>query len=240
MRKKKRSIVSRPVKAIAYLLLALLLVLTIYIGLGSPPQTVEMAFRRAERAHMVGPGTILGKFSNGQQYPRSVIIAETEDSHILYVDQRQPLGYRRFYANPKEGQIDNYTLRAYPKTGLAVLYTVSTTNASPVQLVLFDRNSKAVRAEMETTVTFLYRDDLCTMDIRAESVREYNRFFLFSLSKPQGSTEQWYYAMAQLIRRYREPGASTPEVTIRLYDAQGDLIETHSFTPGQNDCWQKR
>ena len=240
MRKKKHSIASRPVKAVIFLLLALMMVLTVYIGLGSPPLDVEMAFRRAERAHMVGPSTILGEFSNGLAYPSCVIVAETKNSHILYVDQRQPLGYRRFYTNPKEGELDNYTFRAYPKTGHAALYNVSTTANSPLQLVLFDRNPNAVRAEMEAELTFLYREEVCTMRIQTASVRENGKFFLISLSKPQGSSEQWYRAMDQLISRSINTSENQTEITVRLYDAQGDLIATESFTPWQNGCWQRR
>ncbi|MBQ2785677.1 MAG: hypothetical protein IJF02_04170 [Oscillospiraceae bacterium] len=236
MRKKKSSILPRPVRAVVFLFLALLLALTVYVGLGSPPMNAEMVFRRAERAHMVGPSKILGEFSNGEPYPRRVIIAETDDSHILYTVQRQPLGYRRFYTNPKPGEIDNYTFHAYPKTEQAALYNVSMSN-SPVQLVLFDRQPDAVRAEMEAELTFLHQDEVCTMDIQTESVRTYDRFFLFSISKPQGSSEQWYRAMDQLISRTSD---SKPEVTIRLYDAQGNLMATECFTPGQNGCWQRR
>lgn len=239
MRKKRAPLLPRSVRAVVFLLLALLLALTVYVGLGSPPLNAEMTFRRAERAHMVGPSKILAEFSNGQQFPRRVIIAETESSHILYTVQQQEYGYRRFYTNPKEGQIDNYTLRVYPKTEPVALYTVSMTNTSPVQLALFDRHSDAVRAEMETTVTFLYREELCTMDIRADSDREYDRFFLFSISKPQGSSEQWYNAMSQLTSRSTETGEEKTVVTIRLYDANGILIGTESFTPQQNGCWQR-
>ena len=237
MRKKKPFILPRPVRAVVFLLLALLLALTVYVGLGSPPFNTEMTFRRAERAHMVGPAQILGEFSNGQAYPRRVIIAETEDSHILYTEQRQAFGYRRFYTNPKPGEIDNDTFRAYPKTEETAVYNVSMTNTSPIQFVLFDRQSDAVRAEMETKLTFLYQDEVCTMDIQAESFRTYDRFFLFSISKPQGRSEQWYRAMDQLISR---TGVSKPEITVRLYDAQRNLMATECFTPGQNGCWQRR
>ena len=237
MRKIRAPFLPRPVRAVVFLLLALLLALTVYVGLGSPPLNAEMTFRRAERAHMVGPSKILAEFSNGHVFPRSVIIAETKSSHILYTVQQQEYGYRRFYTNPKEGQIDNYTFRVYPKTGFSALYNVSLNNSSPIQLVLFDHQSDAVRAEMEAELTFLYQEEICTMHIQAESVRENDKFFLFSLLRPQGSSEQWYRAMDQLISRTSN---SKPEVTIRLYDAQGNLMATECFTPGQNGCWQRR
>ena len=235
MKKNKKHALNRPAKALLYLFFALFLALTIYVGLGCPPLNTEMVFRRAERAHMVGPSQILAEFSNGRQFPRSVIVAETEDSHILYTVQRQEYGYRRFYTNPKEGQIDNYTFRTYPKTEAPVLYNTSMSNASPIQLVLFDQSPNAVRAELTAKLTYTYRERVHIMDIQAESLREYDSFFLFSLQKPQDSSEQWYYAMRQLVQTDDEK----PELTLRLYDEEGNLIATHSFTPGQNGSWQK-
>jgi hypothetical protein len=59
---------SAKTQVVIHLLTVAVLVWLIYMLLGCPPFSAEQAFRRAEKAAMVGPSTILGQFQP-EEYP---------------------------------------------------------------------------------------------------------------------------------------------------------------------------
>lgn len=234
MKRVRKSSLPRPVKALLFLLAALSLVLVIYILLGAAPMSLEAAFRRAERGHLIGPSRILGSFSQAGTGEDNVIIAETDNLYILYYDHSPSMDYRRFFPYTKPGEIYYDNLVCYEKSESMALYHVPC-NSRPLNLVLFDQEPRAVRAIIELELSYSYSDTNYTMPIRWEATREHEGFFLFSFSIPDDAPHHWNSAESQLqiyCSQYHQYGMDKPQVTIHLYDPNGDLISTQTILPG--------
>lgn len=80
--------IPRSCRAVLNILAALLLLAVFYATIGAPTLTKEQAFRRAERANLVGPSNILFN-EKVENYPfGTLIMAETEEGVITWVDDR--------------------------------------------------------------------------------------------------------------------------------------------------------
>lgn len=78
--------IPRSFRAVLNILLILLLLAAFYTSIGAPPLSAEHAFRRAEKANLVGPSNILFN-ENVENYPYgNLIVAETEWGVITWVD----------------------------------------------------------------------------------------------------------------------------------------------------------
>lgn len=217
----------RPLKVVCQLTAFLLFLLGIYIAFGSPAFSTEMAFRREEKANMVGPGRILAEFD---AIPGSVknIVADTEQLYILYSDNAKMLS-------------------VYQKTGIMALYFVPgcfpvqyfSDISNPVKLILFDLEPNAVRAEMEFELATY--EEAKTFHVKAESRRQYEEFFIFDIysenSDPIDSDAHVRYELMNLCSTY---AAYRPRIAIRLYDANDNLIRTEAILPGPIICNRKR
>ena len=201
------------------------LVALIYFLLGSPPLNTRMAFRKAERGNMVGPSKILAEFS-GNTINAHVIIAETDYEYIIFRSNSSSLNYDRFY-NPIKENESVYPFWAYKKEGKMILTSLPN-SSSGVHLILFDLAPNAIRAELESYIPYEKNDLVLTEQITAEATREYGQFFIFSFN-PKAGISSPIYELQRLCTSYR---TDKPIVTIRLYDAQGNLIRTEKVVPG--------
>ena len=223
--KKSRNRIPRPIKATLYLFLLLSLILLIYFILGSPPLTKRMAFRKAERGNMVGPSKIIAEYSGG-----NVVVAETDYEYIIFNNNSDSLNYDRFY-NPIKENESVYNFHTYKKTENMILANLINYHAR-LQFLLFDRNSKAVRAELEGYICHQYNDTEHTTHILLEASRGLEPFFLFSYPDPSILPEQTRSALYELERQCASYRTDKATITVRLYDAQGNLIQTEEISPG--------
>lgn len=228
--KKQHHKFPRPAKALLRLALLAFLVFLVYVILGCPPLTARMAFRRAERANMTGPGKILAQFPHTEYDGLDIIIAETDHSYLLFLDNSRSLNYDRFYNPTKGGESVYFTFRTYPKKDSVSLYAIPN-SYRPTNLILFHEEADAVRAEMELELEYVYDGGTHRMPVKAEAHRKYDGFFVFSIAADQ-PTEQWYRAMSVLQAHCSQYGSGKPTVTIRLYDKHDNLLRTETILPG--------
>ena len=79
----------RKLRVLVNSVLILIFLLMIYVMLGGPRFTVEGDFRAMERAHLVGPGEILGIEEVDFSYYDHLLIAEDEEGVMLYAYDSQ-------------------------------------------------------------------------------------------------------------------------------------------------------
>lgn len=170
-----------------------------------------------EKSNMIGPSQILAEFALDGEYKKTenIIIAQSSDLDILY-NHRQ------------------HTLHAYPKTELPALYSASVRSPFPMrvnltefplQLILFDRNTKAESAE----ISFCFDINPYFM-FKATAIREHDGFFYFTIMRNNGRDSTWLRTMHQLCYNYGSEGKV--EVNVKLYDKNGQLLSDDTILPG--------
>lgn len=219
---------SRPNRIWILVLGIICLLLMLYTFTGSPSLTIEPQFRRAEKAHLVGPSDILGYTEletdlRGGHW--NMLIADDGEGVIFYC-----------YAYSDPSKIRDTELIYRKKTGdLTVLSapypqddrTGLTTAALPV--FLFDEYPEAVRAELDITLSITYRGEFFEKTYCLSSVRENPGYFQFTLSTAnlQGlGIEGYAIQVLTLISTYG--GRTMPDVSfpaaVRLYNSENELI----------------
>lgn len=219
------------------ILIILYLLLTLYVSIGSPVFTLEQRFRRAEKAHLVGPGEIVDQTQWGiySQFT-DMLVAETEHGVMFYGywDQDYPLDdYEVFSYREKTGKL---TFLAPPSLGFSWAFDDF---ERTVPLYLFDDYPEAVRAEASVHAKGIHQvnDTKTPFDMRFEvsADRFADGVFRFLLELESGqplklaaaqmltqistTAESWPYSST--VAFHREPHA---DITIRLYDEHDDLI----------------
>lgn len=176
--------IPRKTRACLNFLLVLVLAFVLYVTSGAPTLAEEQAFRRAERANLVGPSTIL--YSSDLLYYDydHIILGETEHGIITYVtdDTWDPqLGYHE-----KTGDI---AVVAAPKGPFSWSYSNFMVGL-PVFVV--DDYPAAVRAELDLHITGTHTINLngekinTPLDHRYDlkSQREQDGIFYFYIQLP--------------------------------------------------------
>ena len=128
-----------------HLVSILLLVCLIYVFLGCPPLTAENAFRRAEKASMVGPATILGQCQPAGYDCDALVLGQDMEGVYLYVMNRWSPENSELIYRKKEGSL---TVLAAPGDTL-YQYEVR----ARIPLILFDSCPSAVRAPKQSAST---------------------------------------------------------------------------------------
>ena len=222
--KEKWAAVSRGKKLLVYTTVLLICVTVSYVAIGSPSFSPRMEFRRLEKAYMVGPSTILAEFELDIVWEKHVFIGETEDSYILHAISDDNFFFTNFYC--------------YPKTNAPALFHIPGSSArvnllgdsEPMMLILFDLEPRAVRAELEMDCPHPTKEGE-TVHISVESQRKYDKFFLFYFRglAHDDTLEDIYADLAKTCREY---GRYDQYVTVRLYDAQGQLLREETILAG--------
>lgn len=211
---------SRSVRILLLLLVQITAGFVAYIALGSPPLTVEMGYRRAEKAHMIGPMQTLTEVQLERENSTTsqVIVAQSNEYEILYFHSDQGL-----YVYPKSEQPSLYCLSYWlPHAGVNGIQ-----KATPLHLILFDRNPEAKSATIHLTPSH-DRD----VSIQGISVREYDDFFCFSII-PQDSKHASILQRIQIFSMfYSEPDRKYYPLTVSLYDKDGKLLSNQTILPG--------
>lgn len=233
--------IPRPYRAVFNALLCVILIITFYVCIGAPTLTMEQAFRRAEKANLVGPSKILESSEFLYYDYDRLILAETEDGVITFVDDPS----RGFNYHEKTGDI---TVVAAPKGFF--FWGMSNWQVSlPVFVV--DDYPEAARAELELHITGALThslngeklDEPLDHHYCLTSHREQEGYFHFSLDLPFQDPYDAHgnernarhgadgYALDLLARTFtnfwtRVNPVSNAAITaaVRLYNEQDDLI----------------
>lgn len=241
--------IPKPLRILFDLLLAALLFFAWFVARGGPRYGEEERFRRVEKANLAGPSTLLDKMDvQGDWIP-------TGYTRLLIGDAGDEILF--FAANNGRGSRNGVLIRREKTEGLLLtplpqMYTIlSPLSPLPsswygedvptwvIPLFLFADDPAAVRAEVALHLTedrevtlSQYRGSGAPEEERGWPVRE--KYFLFSLPIPP---ETWDSpeepdALNALLWT-NDPtltagGREFPAV-IRLYDAEGRLLETRNY-----------
>lgn len=244
MKKLKRAWlrIPRKIRACLNFVVFLLLAVTFYVTIGSPTLTEKQAFRRAERANLVGPSTIL--YSSDVLYYDydHIILGETGEGVITYVtdDVWDPkLSYHE-----KTGDITVITAPKSPFSWSYSNYMVS------LPIFVVDDHPDAARAELDLHITGTHTININGEQVNTpldhryalESHREQEGVFHFCIQLPfldpydeyGNETNAEHGADGAALDVLAETFGVTPNAlpysnasitaTVRLYDEQNALV----------------
>lgn len=239
--------IPRPVRAIFYTVLALVLSISYYFAVDCPTLSIRQDFRRAEKVHMVGPSTIVDTLSKAQYDDFDKLLVAETDYGICF--------FGRFYLdspniNPfKEKQYcfsylektGDLTICAAPNLTGAIWANLEFTEKLPVYL--FTEYAEAVRAEMDLTITgsFAVSDIVhFTASFQLEAQRADKGFFRFMLESDtaENLAAMYYFSEATggnvYISQNIDQRLHHITAVIRLYDAAGTMILEKTVTIVEN------
>ena len=223
--KDRWSRVSRKKKVLIYSIGIVLSVFLLYI-VKDAPTDFENEFRRIEKAHLVGPGNILGSVPIQRNGYNRLLVAEDAEGYILHPYLYGSRGYDfdlhylektgdiTFFAEPWERAYDWENVEEYSMT-----------------VGIFDTYPEAVRAEIELTLRYQMNtnDPVYEKTYILESKREIPGLFAFQLSeRDYNGLGVKGYAIEMLRslvnpKSYREYYDCCVPATVRLY-GEGDTL----------------
>lgn len=204
-------------QVLLHLLTVLMLLSLIYVFLGCPAFTAKEAYRRAEKAAMVGPATIIGQLKPpGYECDAIVLGQDIESVYLFVMDRLNPSASQMIYRK-KEGAV---TILAAPGDTL-YQYEVR----ARIPLILFDSCPNAVRAELDLTV----HADSFEKTYHLSAERESTGFFCFDLQTLNPGALGAEGAALRLLQEISSNSmAGNTSVSfpaeVRLYDASCALI----------------
>ena len=245
--------IPRWVRTIGNLVLLLLIAVVFYVCIGTPTLTEEQAFRRAEKAQLVGPSTILFNEDVESYDYRHLILAETDYGVITYVSDET--------WNPKlcyTAKTGDVTVVAAPKGPFNWGYS---NWAVKLPVFVVDDVPDAVRAELEIDIVGTYvihlNNEMLQIPLyhhySLESTREEENFFQFAIELPFLDQYDGYgyntdaehgadgYALDLLAETFSNQDNQLPRssasitATVRLYDESGSLIVERNLTLREPD-----
>ncbi|MBP3674619.1 MAG: hypothetical protein J6J18_12405 [Oscillospiraceae bacterium] len=242
--------IPRWVRAIGNMVLVLLIAVVFYVCIGAPTLTEEQAFRRAEKAQLVGPSTILF-IEDVESYDyRHLILAETDYGVVTYVSDEtwDP----KLCYTAKTGDV---TVVAAPKGPFKWGYS---NWAVKLPVFVVDDVPGAVRAELEIDIVGTYVINLNGEKLQIpldhhyslESTREEENFFQFAIELPFVERYDGYtyipdaeaehgadgYALDLLAEAFSNQDNQLPRsnasitATVRLYNESDELIVEQDLT----------
>ncbi|MBQ7801123.1 MAG: hypothetical protein IJ375_02225 [Oscillospiraceae bacterium] len=205
----------------------------VYCFLGCPAFTLEQNFRRAEKANLVGPSEILAVYEPAGSDYEHLLVADDGSAVIFYLHSGSLYSSDALYYREKTGDL---TVLAAPGIG----YFPSDKYVLDLPIFVFDNYPKAVRAELEFTLSETVNDVYYERTFQLESDREEAGWFHFNIRM---ESESWYvdewgwehgtrlgneaYLLYEFsyMCGYRDSFNLQPQpVAVRLYDEREELI----------------
>jgi hypothetical protein len=233
MRRKLRSLadrVPRGARIAGNVLLAALAIFLCYLLAGAPAFSPEQAFRRAEAAHLVGPGTLLGTVDAeaGRSLGYDRLLLADEGAGVALYTCRTRAG-----SSSEAGRLiwrektDGVTVVPAPAHALTF-----TGERAALPVVVFDEFPKAVRAEL---ALHLYLPDPAapggvgpSMELRLAAERTGPGYFVFTAgyegSGQRSDGVQMINALGSTSQDNERSLISAFPATVRLYGADGALL----------------
>lgn len=196
----------RKLKTILCLILIPVLAAGIYFLKVPGPLSLERAFRRAEKAAMVGPGQIIATIADGEKRPY-LIAARSQHGVMLY-------------------RSNNLIYRKTGEAPVIMADTLDRISPSAMPVFLFHNCEGAVTAKLEFTVQY----EGFEKTYHLESEAAYDGLFQFSitvsgpvLDNPERQALDDFYD--RCCGYGRSPSMEVP-ATIRFYDSADNLLQT--------------
>lgn len=233
--------IPRPVKACFFAILVVSLAIVYYIVLGCPPLTFRQQFRRAEKANMVGPSTIVDTTGRGYTDFEKMLVGETEYGICFYGRYGSSYsagihsGKRNYHFSYVE-KTGDLTVAAAPNA-YAVHWSIGGINPkASLPVYVFSNSPDAARAEIEVSVRKQYgttdsdnaNADYYTETFSGEAIRSKTGMFRISLQAEgkQAVDALWYLSdIASGSSLFQKQLDTTILATVRLYDDSGILIQ---------------
>ena len=209
------------------ILLCFLCLCLIYVSLGSPAFSVRDAFRRQEKANLVGPSEILVSLRMEDMAYDHLVLAEDDTGVTLFTYNFWNSDATELVYIPKRGSL---TLAAVPG-----FEDLSIRQSARVPLVLFDSEPQAARAEIDLFLSGTFESEFYRQQYSLASSREYDDLFLFTI-EATSLKSLWAegYLLTMLQNAERTPTARISDVTasahVKLYNDRGDLIAEQDLT----------
>lgn len=233
--------IPRPVRACICTILAIFLVLSYYVMLGCPVLTMRQHFRRAEKAHLVGPSKIVDviPYEQYSEYDR-LYVGETANCVTFFGRYYSNSPYdnpfeEKFYHFSYIEKTEDMTLCVAPNVWGPFWDFGGFLQQLPVYL--FTEDQTADRAELSITVKFSGDSSSSshfTVPFFASAERSKEGFYRFGLNsdKEAGWTALYYLSSALggdiSFGYYINENLNEISAVIRLYDADGQLLtENH-------------
>ena len=219
-------------KALLSLAGAVLLTGVLYIAAESPALSPTMQFRREEKANLLGPAVILGTESIRSTGFDRLIAADAGDGVILFSYNSGYYGSNQLVYREKTG---NITVVAAPESEPFWVFTKN----MDLNILVFDTYPEAVQAEIEFTLRAEGSIQNTPFDFEKEYLLKADRtnagYFRFTYTAsdpvmlgPEGAALQSFAEVSSSLRSgYLDDRIP---VTVRLYDAGGNLIGQETVT----------
>ena len=207
-------------RIILHISLILVWLLVVYLGMGAPSFTAEMAMRRHEAAQWVGPSKIIAQ-GETQRDNRRMLLGETEYGYVFYEHQ---LGFTKW---------DNGILNYIPKDDPRICYVMNRfyygaqTTVLPVYSICAISGAASARLTLISDVTV---ETPVTLTHTADSQLQDGVYFLFEVEMTDLDTlvpqawnlwlmgESWHSKYVQGTMR------------LEYFDREGNLIATQEAT----------
>ncbi len=237
---KKRKIfpgVPRSISSVLNIVLAIILILAFYISIGCPTFSLTQEFRRAEKAHMIGPCEIVDINTDHYEYEK-LIVGESEYGVCFFGKFELTVGYK----NGKNRLEDRYTLTYFEKTGDITLAVAPNVRAGlwsfaniDLPVYVFHSHPDAVWAEIEVKVVgnqeIHSNSQIVTVEYNhlfaAKSIQNEGGHFRFTLTSTSEQSAKALGIISTIASR-ELPASNYQDIVIpaivRLYDADNQLI----------------
>ena len=218
----------RPAKlrAICNLVAIALCLVLIYFFLGSPAFSVTDAFRRAEKASFLDKAEILARIrTEGLPYSH-MILAKQNNGAVIYTYKHRNNEATKLIYTEKSGSL---VLLAAPGTeDLAIA------RFAKIPLVLFDSTPEAVTAQVELTLSGVYKEEPCQNTYLLTAQREYESLFLFTLEVNQHQPlrgEGYLLTMLQCLYSSPTPALAGVSISanVTFFDEAGTPIHSQTL-----------
>jgi len=216
----------RKTKVLCYILCILLLVFLIYVFRGAPSLSWQHRYRRIEKAHLIGPGQILGHEEVSGYLYKDAVLARTKEAVIITTITPELYEHQQLLFLPTEGR--RIIVSAAPQ----VLSKIDNDFIEEtVTVFIVDAYPEAVRAELDLTLYWLNAsEEVIRPEFQLTAEREKEGYFRVDIPfESWGDTAPEYHALDLFCLWTRSRALyEIPEkefsATVRLYDADGKLI----------------
>lgn len=217
--------IPRKTKVAFYALSILILAFHLYIFIGSPALSWQHRYRRIEKAHMIGPGEILGYEEVSGAIYKETVLAKTADAVIITVMAPEELDHELLVYLPRRGKV---TVSAAPQLVVPMEFDFS---EDTITVFVVDEYPEAVRVELDLVLYWLNADEeIVRPEFSLSAQRIKDGYFRMDIPfETWGDTAPEYHALDQFCRVTRNSKLFTiPEneysATVRFYDSNDQLI----------------
>ncbi len=200
-----------------WMLLTALSACILYVSIGSPPFSPEMAMHRREKAQLVGPSQVIGKVEAVSKTREYLLVGETEYGYCFYMfDDKFHLWDAGGLTYVEKGTRECFLTEN--------LYYINGFDVFPVFAIA--ENPKAVRAKL-TLESKSERDPIYAETHTAEAELTCGVFYQFAVDM----TDMYPDVCSFWAYRFRKDtdtvlGYISGTATLELFNREGNLLET--------------